>query len=65
MNGSDPLLARLFRENAMRCRRLAGKTTSPLDDSRLQTLAAEYERQAAVIDDSAMTRDRRVAVGGK
>jgi len=46
----DPVLVRLYRENATRCRYLADKKPSHPDAPRLRALAVEHERRAAVIE---------------
>jgi hypothetical protein len=43
----DPVLGRLFRENAVRCRRLAENASSSALTQELEVLAAEYEYRAA------------------
>ncbi len=50
MGACDPLLARLFRENAARCRCLADRTALSANVSKLKALAAQYDSQAATIE---------------
>lgn len=46
----DPVLARLYRENAVRCRYLATKRPWLPDAPKLRALAAEHERRAADLE---------------
>ena len=47
---ADPLLARLFRDNARRCRRLAGSEHFRSEAPILLALASDYDRKAAILE---------------
>ncbi len=53
MSTSQPiLLARLFRDNAVRCRRLASGRKSVLEIEQLTALATKYDHEASMLEGS-------------